>query len=520
MPSTYTPNLGLEKPATGEQAGVWGNTANNSYDFLDTATDGNLTINLAAPSYSLVTNQGAASEGRNKVIVFNGALTQDATITILPTSAQKLYFVRNNTSGGFGLIFRQGAGSQYKVNAAHSAILYTTGTGSAASVIGVTADLQVDNLLVITSLVIAGSTTFSQAVAFTQQADFSGGATFNSPAVFNVAITTNVGADAPYDMYYRSPSGPNTRLPIGAPGQALTVSAGGPPQWATVNMTIGGAVIGSVANAALYINSSGQMAQDANYRFVPGVGLGIGIPNPSHPLHVGGAYPAELWLDSSPGSHRTVCAVNGAPRVMFGLDGAPETGGSAGSNLLVASYNDAGNVQYIHLAGFRYNGHTAIGAYSDPGGWVNVIGQSSAPALVVRGGGGNLQSWQDANGNQVGYIDSTGHAFFAAGGTQYVTLTNNRLDLWGTVPGNPLGTIHIGPEPNPLGQGTTLHGSICIETMAGVLDSIPPGCCRMFLRPSGAFTIQFYYNGTQYYAQLMLAGQQGQANWTISSFPS
>ena len=37
MPSTYTTNLFLQKPATGEQAGTWGVTANNNYDFIDDA---------------------------------------------------------------------------------------------------------------------------------------------------------------------------------------------------------------------------------------------------------------------------------------------------------------------------------------------------------------------------------------------------------------------------------------------------------------------------------------------------
>ena len=62
MPSSFTQNLGLEKPATGEQAGVWGVTANVSYDSIDQATDGNLPIQLSANAYQLGTSQGAPSE--------------------------------------------------------------------------------------------------------------------------------------------------------------------------------------------------------------------------------------------------------------------------------------------------------------------------------------------------------------------------------------------------------------------------------------------------------------------------
>jgi hypothetical protein len=39
MPSSYTTNLNLEKPAKGEQEGEWGDTLNTNFDALDTAID-------------------------------------------------------------------------------------------------------------------------------------------------------------------------------------------------------------------------------------------------------------------------------------------------------------------------------------------------------------------------------------------------------------------------------------------------------------------------------------------------
>ena len=39
MPSSYTANLNLEKPAKGEQEGEWGDTLNTNFDALDTAID-------------------------------------------------------------------------------------------------------------------------------------------------------------------------------------------------------------------------------------------------------------------------------------------------------------------------------------------------------------------------------------------------------------------------------------------------------------------------------------------------
>src|SRR5262245_51769967 len=183
MPSTYTINLGLEKPATGEQAGTWGNTANNSYDYIDTATDGNLAIALSSSSYTLTTSQGADSQGRNKVITFTGTLSANATINIAPQNAKKLYFVQNQTSGGFSLIFQQGTGPTFTLANSYSAIIYCNGAGAGAAVYGVLSDLQVNTLRIATALTLAGSATIT----------IGGAATFNSTITAAGLVTANAG---------------------------------------------------------------------------------------------------------------------------------------------------------------------------------------------------------------------------------------------------------------------------------------------------------------------------------------
>ena len=75
MPSTYTVNLGIEKPATGEQSGTWGDTTNVNFDILDQAINGAERVTLSSagssgsPNALIITN-GAASDGRNKWIEF------------------------------------------------------------------------------------------------------------------------------------------------------------------------------------------------------------------------------------------------------------------------------------------------------------------------------------------------------------------------------------------------------------------------------------------------------------------
>jgi hypothetical protein len=146
MPSSFTRNLGLEKPATGEQAGTWGETADKDYDLIDAAVDGNQNISIGG-GYNLNTAAGSASDGRNKVIIWNGTLTADATINITPNTAEKLYIMQNATSGGFSLIFSQGTGGTYTLRAGASAIIYCDGAGATARVAGAFYNPQFDSMV-------------------------------------------------------------------------------------------------------------------------------------------------------------------------------------------------------------------------------------------------------------------------------------------------------------------------------------------------------------------------------------
>lgn len=51
MPSAFTPNLDLEKPATGEQVDTWGDTVNANMDKLDAAVTASDALPLTAYSY-------------------------------------------------------------------------------------------------------------------------------------------------------------------------------------------------------------------------------------------------------------------------------------------------------------------------------------------------------------------------------------------------------------------------------------------------------------------------------------
>ena len=148
MPSTYTTNGGIEKIATGEQSGTWGDTTNTNFDILDRITNGVGTINLSTSgaAHTLETVDGTLSDGMFKVLVLSNA-TQACTITVSPNTAQKLYFIDNNS--GYNCTFSQGSGANVTIASGNTGIIYCNGAGSAAAVTAIAEDLS--NFLVSTN---------------------------------------------------------------------------------------------------------------------------------------------------------------------------------------------------------------------------------------------------------------------------------------------------------------------------------------------------------------------------------
>lgn len=133
MPSTFTTNTGIEKPGDGEQAGVWGRTANTNFDIIDRALTGSATISLAGlVSYTLTTSSAVLSDGHYAAITFTGSPLGEVTVVIAPASAQKIYIIRNATDQA--LTFAQGSGANATIPAGEAGIIISSGTGATASV--------------------------------------------------------------------------------------------------------------------------------------------------------------------------------------------------------------------------------------------------------------------------------------------------------------------------------------------------------------------------------------------------
>ena len=156
MPSTYTVNLGIEKPATGEQSGTWGDTTNVNFDILDQAVNGAARVTLTSagssgsPNTLAITN-GATSDGRNKWVEFYSSsdLGGNVFVQLDPNDAEKLVFVRNSLGGSQSVILFQGtydAGRDLEIPAGMDMVVKFDGGGATATTTNVFQQLRTEAL--------------------------------------------------------------------------------------------------------------------------------------------------------------------------------------------------------------------------------------------------------------------------------------------------------------------------------------------------------------------------------------
>jgi len=132
MASSYTANIGIEKPGSGEQAGTWGTTTNNNFDIIDRAINGVLSLSLSGTTTTLSTTDGTLSDGGHKVLLLAGSPSGTNTITISPNDQDKVYLVKNGS--GQTATFTQGSGGNASIINGETAWIFADGAGSGAQV--------------------------------------------------------------------------------------------------------------------------------------------------------------------------------------------------------------------------------------------------------------------------------------------------------------------------------------------------------------------------------------------------
>ena len=128
MASTYSPNLRLELIGTGEQQGTWGSTTNtNLGTLLEEAIGGYVSVTVTdGADTTLTAIDGSADQSRNMVINLAGALT--AARNVICPAIEKLYVVKNATTGGFAVTFKVSGQTGVSVPNGSTYFLYVDGT--------------------------------------------------------------------------------------------------------------------------------------------------------------------------------------------------------------------------------------------------------------------------------------------------------------------------------------------------------------------------------------------------------
>jgi len=170
MASTYSTNLALELIGTGDQSGTWGTTTNtNLGTLLEQATSGYVTQAItdgSGANTTITIPNGASGVARNMFIEMTGALTFSTTNLIVPAN-KKLYFIYNNTTGGFPVTVKVSGLTGVSVPNGRKVILVSNGTDIVEAHNAVSGNATVGGTLVVTGVTtLTGAATLSSALTY------------------------------------------------------------------------------------------------------------------------------------------------------------------------------------------------------------------------------------------------------------------------------------------------------------------------------------------------------------------
>jgi hypothetical protein len=112
MASIYTP-LGIEKMATGENAGTWGEKTNANLDLIEQILGGYKAVSIAGVAQTTpldVIDGELTGTAQARMIEFTGVITGNQVVTI-PLDVENFYFLRNSTTGAYTVEFKYASGS-------------------------------------------------------------------------------------------------------------------------------------------------------------------------------------------------------------------------------------------------------------------------------------------------------------------------------------------------------------------------------------------------------------------------
>ena len=113
MASTYSDNLRLELIGSGEQSGAWGNTTNKNLGTLIEEAISGVKAGLAGTiviptdaNYTLKAYNGVSDEARQAVLEITSTVSLSADRAVIAPAKEKLYVIKNSTTGGKAVLLR------------------------------------------------------------------------------------------------------------------------------------------------------------------------------------------------------------------------------------------------------------------------------------------------------------------------------------------------------------------------------------------------------------------------------
>jgi hypothetical protein len=215
MASTFTSRLKLERQASGENAGNWGNLVNYVFNRIDSSVRGYIDVDVAgSANVTLISNNSTTNtddsstddQVHNKVLEFTGALTGD--IHVFTDAVEGEYIVFNNTSGSQTLTFATTGGTGVVLQQGAKTLVYTDGT----TMFDVMADL---GDVTVTSLTSSGNVS---GTSLTSSGNVSG------TNLIATANTVNIQGSAPA---ITATAGTNTDLTLTPNGYGFVTFDGG-----------------------------------------------------------------------------------------------------------------------------------------------------------------------------------------------------------------------------------------------------------------------------------------------------